>query len=433
MLPMSARLWATGATLATPLLRGYLLRRARLGKEDRARLPERWAEDSMPRPPGVLLWMHAASVGETVSVLPVLTAIAAQDPEASVLFTTATRTSAELLQRRIAELGLARRLFHRFVPLDVPAWAERFLAHWRPNLACFVESELWPNLVFACRRRGIPLVLLNARLSAESFARWQRAPRLAQAMLSAFAKIQARTEADAARLAKLGGRDVTAPGDLKFAAPPLPADDAELARLRAHLGERPRWLAASIHPGEDTAVLTAHRALAARIPGLLSIIVPRHPERGQSFAAAAGDLPLALRSAGEEPPAGGGVYIADTLGELGLFYRLAGLAFIGGSLVPHGGQNPLEGARLGCALAVGPNVQNFEDAIAVLSQAGAIARLSDADGLIPWLERMFADPAARMEMGEAAARAATRWVHLPQESAAMLLRLAQGAPPPRQS
>jgi 3-deoxy-D-manno-octulosonic-acid transferase len=432
MLPMSARLWATGATLAAPFLRGYLLRRARLGKEDRARLPERWAEESAPRPAGVLLWLHAASIGETVSVLPVVSAIAGQNSEASVLFTTSTRTSAELLQRRIVELGLARRLFHRFVPLDVPAWAERFLAHWQPDLACFVESELWPNLVFACRRRGIPLVLLNARLSLGSFARWQRAPKLAHAMLSAFAEIQARTEADAARFAKLGARNVTARGDLKFAAPPLPVDDAELARLRAHLGGRPCWLAASIHPGEDAAVLAAHRALAARISGLLSIIVPRHPERGQAFAAAAKDLPLARRSAGEDPPSGG-VYIADTLGELGLFYRLAGLAFIGGSLVPHGGQNPLEGARLGCALAVGPYTQNFEDAVAVLSQAGAIARLSDADALILWLERMFANPAARIKMAQAAEKAATRWVDLPQESAAMLLRLAQGAPKTRQS
>jgi 3-deoxy-D-manno-octulosonic-acid transferase len=417
-----AALWATAATAAAPALRLMLRRRLRRGKELAGRLAERRGIDPTPRPAGRLLWLHAASVGETVSVLPVLAALTARAPDLTVLLTTGTVTSARLLARRL-EAGLEERVLHRFVPLDVPAWVARFLDHWRPDAAAFVESELWPNLLFASRRRAVPMMLLNARMSARSLARWRRVRGLARAVLGCFAHVQARSPADAARLEALGATSVSAPGDLKFAAPPLPADAAELARLREVLAGRPVWLAASTHPGEETAVFATHRALAPAHPGLLTILVPRHPERGTEIAAASGDLPLHRRSLGAAPP-DQGVWLADTLGELGLWYRLAGIVFVGRSLLPPGGgQNPLEPARLGCAVAVGPHFENFLDAAEVLEAAGALIRVADVQALTAWVAAMLADPARRLAAGAAGIAAAARWADLPERTAQALLAL----------
>ena len=350
LFPLFRAVWAAAATLAAPALGLMLRARARRGKEIAARLPERRGIEAAPRPAGKLLWLHAASVGETVSLLSVLDELARQAPEVSVLLTTGTVTSAELLAARLPALGLAEKVTHRFVPLDVPAWIARFLDHWRPDAAAFVESEIWPNLLAACARRRIPLMLINARLSARSFARWRRWPGIARGLLGGFASIRARGADDAARFSALGARAVRAVGDLKFAAAELPADSAALAELRAAIGARPVFLAASTHPGEEDILLAAHRRLLARHPDLLTILVPRHPARGSEIAALLGAT-MAPRRAAATLPDAGGLYIADTLGELGIFYRLATVAFIGGSLVPHGGQNPLEAARLGAALA----------------------------------------------------------------------------------
>ena len=427
-----AALWAVAATAAAPLLRVMLRRRLRRGKELPGRLAERRGIDPTPRPAGPLLWLHAASVGETVSILPVLAALTARAPDLTVLLTTGTVTSARLLARRL-DAGLEERVLHRFVPLDVPAWVARFLDHWRPDAAAFVESELWPNLLFASRRRGIPLMLLNARMSPRSFSQWRRAPGLARAVLGCFAHVQARSPTDAARLAALGAAHVSAPGDLKFAAPPLPADAAELARLREVLAGRPIWLAASTHPGEAAAVFATHRALAPAHPGLLTILVPRHPERGAAIAAAAGDIPLHRRSLGAAPPHQG-VWLADTLGELGLWYRLAGIVFVGRSLAPPGGgQNPLEAARLGCAIAVGPHVENFLDAAEALEAAGALTRVADAPALAAWVAAMLADPARRAAAGAAGIAAGARWADLPERTAQMLLALLPPRLPPQKA
>jgi 3-deoxy-D-manno-octulosonic-acid transferase len=414
------RVWSVAATASAPALRCWLQLRLRRGKEVAGRLGERRGRDDQPRPAGRLLWLHAASVGETVSILPVLAALEARAPALTLLVTTGTVTSAALLESRVGRRG---RVLHRFVPLDVPAWIRRFLDHWRPDAAVFVESELWPNLLDDCRRRRIPLMLVNARLSARSHARWSRLPGFARHVLGGFTLVQAQSEADAARLRGLGARGVTAPGDLKFAAPPLPVDEAALADLRAQLAGRPVWLAASTHPGEEALIFDAHRLLAQAHPGLLTIVAPRHPERGARLAGEAGGLTVTRRAAGEGPPEAG-VWLVDTLGELGLWYRLARIVFVGRSLLPPGGgQNPLEPARLGCAIAVGPHTGNFVAPMQTLADTGGLQRVADAAALAHWVDAMLRDPAACEAMGRVAAAAASRYADLPDRTATALLGL----------
>jgi 3-deoxy-D-manno-octulosonic-acid transferase len=311
-------------------------------------------------------------------------------------------------------------VLHRFVPLDVPRWVERFLDHWRPDAAAFLESELWPTILAACQARGVRMLLLNARMSARSQAGWARAPGFARTLLGAFEAVWAQSAADAARLRALGAHCVSAPGNLKFAAPDLPVDGAELARLTAVLGDRPRWLAASTHEGEEVIAAAVHARLAPAHPGLVTIIAPRHPERG---AALADSLGARRRSAGEDPPPGG-VWLADTLDELGLLYRLAPIVFVGKSLVSGGGQNPLEPARLGCAVAAGPLMENHAEAVAALTAAGALARPQDEAGLADWVDAMLRDTAARHCMGQAAQAASHADADLPERAASLLLSMA---------
>lgn len=399
-------IWAGAATLAAPGLRGLLWMRLVRGKEARGRLNERRGSETMPRPEGRLLWLHAASVGETASVLPVLPRLLQDANDLTVLFTTGTLTAARLLAQRLAA-ERQHRVLHRFVPLDVPAWTARFLDHWRPDAAAFVESELWPNLLTACHRRDIPLMLCNGRMSARSFARWQRTPRFAREILGLFRRIQPRSEEDADHLRRLGATNLDPPADLKFAAEPLPVNDAELATLAGTLQGRPLWLAASTHPGEEAVALAVHRTLVTHHPGLLTIIAPRHPERGTAIAAEAAPLTVHRRSEGEAPPREG-IWIADTLGEMGLLYRLARIVFVGRSLIPPGGgQNPLEPARLGCAIAAGPHTANFAEHVALLRQADALEVVTDATALAGFVAAKLADPEAARAMAcraEAAVR-----------------------------
>jgi 3-deoxy-D-manno-octulosonic-acid transferase len=304
--------------------------------------------------------------------------------------------------------------------LDVPAWVGRFLSHWRPDAACFVESELWPNQLAACHAQGIKVMLVNARMSDRSFAYWQRVPSFARQILGGFARIHARGDQDAERLKALGALHVESPGDLKFTAPPLPVDEEELVRLRRLLDGRPVWLAASTHPGEEVLVAAAHREIAAMHPGLVTIIAPRHPERGPILAA---ELDGPRRAAGQNPPAGG-IWIADTVGELGLWYRLAPIAFVGRSLIaPGGGQNPLEPARLGCTIAVGPHTGNFNDHVALLRDAGGLVEVTNQAALAEFVCAMLDDPDQRRRLGEHAAASVRRHAGLPALTAEALLSL----------
>jgi 3-deoxy-D-manno-octulosonic-acid transferase len=415
--------WAAGATAASPALRLMLHRRATRGKEIAARLPERYGIDPTPRPPGRLLWLHAASVGETISALPLLGHL----PRGiTTLFTTGTVTSAGLLAGRLADLP---GVMHRFVPLDVPAWAARFLDHWRPDAAAFLESELWPNLLAACGRRRIPVALVNARLSARSAAAWARLPGFAGAVLANLAWIDAQSEPDAARFRALGGRQVACSGNLKWVAPALSADAADLARLSQALGARPRWLAASTHPADDALVADVHRALARRHPGLLTAIAPRHPERGAALARAFAEFGAAPRRAlGEDPRPDASVWIADTLGELGLLYRTFPVVYLGKGFAGGGGQNPFEPARLGCAIATGPDTQNFADMIERLRSADALHVVTEAKALVDWVDRMLSDQDAVDKAGAAARSVASDSGDLPARLAARLAALAGVAP-----
>ncbi len=424
-----AALWALIASLLAPLLPFYLRRRVAKGKEIAERLPERQGRGAA-RPQGRLVWCHAASNGETLSLLPLLEALAKQNPALSFLVTTGTVTSARLLEQRLSP-ELAPRTQHRFLPLDVPRWVARFLEDWRPDLAVIVESELWPNMLAEADQQGVPLALINARMSARSARTWGWAPGFARGLLGRFGLILAQTEGDAARFAALAGRPVPCWGNLKYAAPPLPADPAELARLTSAWAGRPVWLAASTHPGEDEIILAAHRLLALDHPGLLTVIVPRHPQRGPDIAALAGDLPVARRGAGQEAGPGVAVYVADTLGELGLFYRLARVALIGGSLVPHGGQNPLEAARLGCPIITGPHHFNFGEIVTRLRAAHALVETPDgpgaAEALAGSIARILADPAAGQAMAAAAEALAQDQAGLPGRIATSLLPLIRPA------
>jgi 3-deoxy-D-manno-octulosonic-acid transferase len=321
-----------------------------------------------------------------------------------VLVTTGTVTSARLMGERLP--AGAR---HQYAPVDVPAAVAGFLDHWRPALGLMIESELWPNLLAGAKARGVDLVLVNGRMSASSFAGWRRFPPLATQLMSLFSLVLAQSPEDAARFRALGAGNPLYRGNLKFAAPPLPADAGELARLRAILGQRPRWLAASTHPGEDEAIARVHAVLAPRCPGLLTMLAPRHPNRGPAIAArlrAAGHR-VARRGGGEAPSAGTEFYVADTMGELGLWYRLAEVVFIGGSLVPKGGQNVLEPARLGCAIVCGPHMSNFLRMAEEMAGANALRRVADDAELAETVGALLHDAAARQDLATAAAAFAT--------------------------
>ena len=396
-LPATLRAYRMISAAAAPLTPLLLARRLQRGKEHRLRLPEQRGVSVMARPPGPLVWLHGASVGELVSVLPLIERIRAR--EVSVLVTSGTVTSGGLAEQR-----LRRGVIHQFVPLDVPAFVRRFLDHWRPDLALFVESDLWPNIMIETSQRGVPMILVNGRLSENSFRRWRYLPQTIVNLLRRLDLCLARSAADAERLSELGARHVVVAGDLKLDGPPPPADRAKLAALQSAIGNRPTIAAASTHSGEETAIIEAHRQLRQNFPGLLTLIVPRHPERGAGVAATARaeGLKTRLRSRGELPDATTDIYIADTVGELGLIYRLAPIVFVGGSLVRHGGQNPIEPAKLGAAILHGPNVWNFAEIYAALDRAHGAEPVADASKLTAGFGALLAQPAARVRVADAA-------------------------------
>jgi 3-deoxy-D-manno-octulosonic-acid transferase len=397
-LPLALRLYQLASAAGSPIAPQVLARRLTRGKEHPERLSERRGETSLTRPQGPLIWVHGASVGEMLAVVPLIERLRAQD--FAVLVTSGTVTSAALAEQRLPDGAI-----HQFIPLDAPRFVRRFLDHWRPDLALFVESDLWPNLILSCAERRIPMIVVNGRLSERSFNRWRLVPGAIAALLSRFDLCLTQSAADAERYAQLGAPRVISTGNLKLDVPAPPVDEAALARLKEIIGTRPVVAAASTHPGEETAIITSHRRLRAKFPTLLTIIAPRHPGRGESIAAIANvaGLATALRSHRAQPMPDIGVYVADTLGELGLIYRLAPIVFMGGSLATHGGQNPIEAIRLGAAVVHGPHVWNFAEIYATLdAEHGAIA-VADEETLTVRLGEWLAKPAARRAVADAAA------------------------------
>jgi 3-deoxy-D-manno-octulosonic-acid transferase len=363
--------------LARPLAPALLRLRERQGKEDLTRRRERFGQASVSRPSGRLAWFHAASVGETIAILPLMNELIGACPALSILLTTGTVTSAQLAAER-----LAPGMIHQYVPLDSPIYVAAFFEHWRPNLAVFTESEIWPNLVLGAAARDIPLALVNARMSMRSFRRWRCHPGLARPLFSRFELVLAQNTTLACHFGELGARRTLAIGNLKVDAPAPPVDIAELEQLRTKLGGRAVWLAASTHEGEDEKIIEAHRLLRRDLPDIFTVIVPRHPERGARIDVMlqAAGLSARRRSLGEMPSSDGDAYVADTIGELGTFYKLAPVSFVGGSLVERGGQNPIEAVRLGSAVLTGPHWQNFRDTYqTLLSHKGAIEVRSAAE------------------------------------------------------
>jgi 3-deoxy-D-manno-octulosonic-acid transferase len=395
--------------LAAPYLRRLLRRRAARGKEILPRLPERYGVTQVPRPAGRVVWIHAASVGETMSVLPVIQALAGK---AEVLLTTGTVTSANLAAARLP--AFAR---HQFVPLDVPGWGKKFLDHWRPDVAVFVESELWPGLLIECDRRNIPRLLINARISATSARNWRRVPHLARRVLAPFRHVHAQSAGDAANFRRLGLRDVLEWGNLKFFTRPLPVDEDRLAAFRGQVSA-PLWLAASTHPGEEEIILQTHRALLAEFSDLITVIVPRHPERGAEIATRAGNAP---RRSLSEAPRAGQIYVADTLGELGLFFRAAPFAFIGNSLVGYGGHNLIEPAQLGRPVITGPHNENFLQAAALLRAAEALVEVAESASLTAAVRYWLRQPYEADAAGQRAAAALRTEEDLPLRLAHLIL------------
>ncbi len=384
-------------TVLSPLITLWLKMRLRKGKESKARFRERFGYSKLPRPKGLLVWLHAASVGETNSVLLLIEQLKANFPDIHILLTTGTVTSAQLIAKRNP-----KNVIHQFVPVDTDDATNRFLRKWRPDIGFWVESELWPNLVVNAKARGCFMIIINGRMSLNSFNSWQKyAVLMIFKMLSCFDLVFAQSEEDGQRFKSLGARDVRCLGNLKYDAATLTCNEEELFSMHNDIGYRQVWLAASTHEGEEEQVAKAHATLTANNPDLLTIIAPRHPERGRAIAellSAYGKV--ALRSRKDKITPETKFYIANTLGEMGLFYRLCEVVFMGGSLVPHGGQNPLEPARLRCCVLSGNNTENFSDIYSEMEKQNIYIKVQNAGELAKEVGMLLAssDKRTRMQM-----------------------------------
>jgi 3-deoxy-D-manno-octulosonic-acid transferase len=397
-LPMTLRVYRKLSFAMVPLAPALIMSRLKQGKEDPERVGERRGLSLGTRPHGPLVWIHGASVGEVLAAAALIARLRAL--HLRILLTSGTVTSAAIVAKRFPP-----DVIHQYVPYDSPRYVARFLDHWRPSLALFIESDLWPNLILSAASRRLPMVLINGRMSPRSFPRWRRARNTISALLGQFEVCLAQSETDAERLSALGARNVITTGNLKLDVPAPPADPAKLEKLMTMTRGRPVIAAASTHPGEEEILIDTHRRLASFFPGLLSVIVPRHPDRGTAVAGlvAASGLRFMQRSREELPAANTDIYIADTLGELGLFYRLAPIVFMGGSLIEHGGQNPIEAVKLDAAIVHGPHVFNFSDVYEALDKAGGARRADSQEMLVKHLGQLLADPAAREKQAANAA------------------------------
>lgn len=376
-------------TLYPMVIRRYIEKRKKMGKEDVKRFNERIGRPTKPRPEGRLIWLHGASVGESISMLPLINRLLEIYPDAHVMVTTGTTTSAEVMAKRLPE-----RAFHQYLPIDNPVFAARFIRHWQPTIALWFESEFWPGMLSTIKRRNIPLILINGRISNKSFKRWQQFDFVIKEILDCFTACLGQSEEDAYRLRALGAKDAMCLGNLKYAGLPIPVDEEKKKEIQDEIGERPVWLVSSTHSDEEAKIGRYLKELSAKHEGLLTIIAPRHPNRGVEIRDILQDkyqLKTALRSADEKILPETEVYIADTIGEMGIWYELCPIVFIGGSLIPHGGQNFMEPSRCRDAVIVGPHMHNFTDAMNRAKRADAIIQVDETIDLIDMVDQLLSN------------------------------------------
>ncbi len=386
-------LYRFAGAAAYPLIGSYVAWRVAKGKEDKTRSRERYGITGRERPQGPLVWVHAASVGETNAVVPLVECILAYGIH--IVLTTGTVTSAKVAEERLGD-----RIIHQYVPLDLKPAVSRFLDHWRPDLAIIAESEIWPMTILELGARHVPQVLVNGRLSDRSFASWKKRSNIAEALFENLAHVVAQSETDGERFKELGARPVSVSGNLKVDTNPPPVDAEALQALKALIGKRPTWAAVSTHEGEEAVAAEVHMALAGRHPGLLTIIVPRHPDRAQALVEqfTGMGLKVARRSAGDRIAPDTSILLGDTIGEMGLYLRLTEIAFVGRSLTSEGGQNPLEPAMLDTAVLSGRNVQNFRESYQRLLDSGGAKLVRDRAMLAGAVNFLLTNEEARHDM-----------------------------------
>ncbi len=387
-----------------PFILLLILFRLSKGKENKARIHERLGFPKKARPEGKLVWMHGASVGECLSMLPLVKKLLEEDKTLHVMVTSGTVTSADLMQKRLPD-----RAFHQFIPIDTPLAARRFVKHWNADAILWFESDFWPNILKAIYKNKKPLILLNGRISDKSFERWQKFSHIIQSIQSLFTLSFGQTAEDARRLKILGAQDVISTGNLKFAAVNPPFDAQELEKIHQKIGSRPVWCMASTHDDEETQGADIHLELIKKFPNLLTVFVPRHPHRADSIIQMLQKkgLKVARRSLNEEITPSTNVYLADTIGEMGLLYQIAPVVFVGGSLIKFGGQNMLEPMRLSRTVLIGPHAFNFREIVKTAKEKQALIEVSDKKELQSELEKFFTNPQMYHSMQETAHLLAT--------------------------
>lgn len=381
------------STIFFPIIVIYILLRALRGKEDISRIGERFAFASIKAPQASqdLFWIHAVSVGEANSVLILVDEILKNNPKISILFTTTTKTSAAIIANKIKDWQ--GRVTHQFFPIDSYFTVRKFLKHWQPKKIFFVESEIWPNFIEGATKAQIPAFLINGRMSKRSFLRWQFAKKIGLEIFNNFKIIFAQSHEDQERFLQLTNKEVLFFGNLKSQAANLKCDEKELSKIRTEIASRPFWLAASTHAGEEEIVAEVHQELQKKLPNLLTILVPRHPYRSDEIKEMfrLKNIKFSQRAVGGKIDNGVEIYLADGLGELGLFYSLANFTFLGGSLFEVGGHNPFEPIKLKCAVISGKHVFNFKEIYEKLSAQNACVMVENKEDLFKEVEKFLQD------------------------------------------
>jgi len=374
--------------ILSPFIDLYFGIRRKKGKEDAKRFPERLGKPSLPRPTKPVIWVHCASVGEVFSVIPLVKKIKDNYENIAVLITTGTVSSANLLKNK-----LPAGCFHQYAPIDKLIAVQRFLAYWKPSLALWVESEIWPNMLAETKKTGCKIIQVNARISENSYKKWLSLKKVINKLLANFSLSLVQSATDEKRFIALGAENVKMLGNLKFDSPLLPASPKKTGELVQVIKDRPVFLCASTHRGEEEFIVETHRILKQSFPNLLTIIAPRHPDRaGEIIEEFSSKLNFARRSLQENIEDKTDIYLADTMGELGIFYRIASIVFMGGSLIPHGGQNPIEPARLECVVIVGKHTHNFKQIYGEMEEGGLLNRINDAEELAEQVKFFLDNP-----------------------------------------